>query len=210
MLLSGIAWTIVYIDSIRVGIRDKSYAMPFWALALNIAWEFLHATLGFKAVGLSVQVTINFVWFLLDIGLVYTFFRYGRRHFPVRLHPGWFYGWGALGIAAAFILQYMFILEFGLLMGAVYSAFLQNLLMSVLFITMLEQRGSREGPSMLIAVCKCIGTVAPTIFMGALGVKGMMSANSLVLVTGILIFIFDIAYIWLLAKTPRYNKKSAD
>lgn len=210
MLLSGIAWTIVYIDSIRVGIRDKSYAMPFWALALNIAWEFLHATFGFKAVGLTTQVTINFVWFLLDIGLVYTFFRYGRRHFPARLHPGWFYGWGVLGIAAAFILQYMFILEFGLLMGAIYSAFLQNLLMSVLFITMLEQRGSREGQSMLIAVCKCIGTVAPTIFMGVLGVKGMMSANSLVLVTGILILIFDIAYIWLLAKTPRNNKKSAD
>jgi hypothetical protein len=27
-VLSGIAWTIVYIDSIRVGFKQKTYAMP--------------------------------------------------------------------------------------------------------------------------------------------------------------------------------------
>jgi len=31
-ILSGVFWTIVYIDGIRVGMRDKSYAMPIWAL----------------------------------------------------------------------------------------------------------------------------------------------------------------------------------
>jgi hypothetical protein len=38
-LISGLAWTIVYIESIRVGFRDKAYAMPIAALALNFAWE---------------------------------------------------------------------------------------------------------------------------------------------------------------------------
>ena len=32
-LLSGIAWTVVYIDAIRIGIKDKSYAMPLFALS---------------------------------------------------------------------------------------------------------------------------------------------------------------------------------
>jgi hypothetical protein len=203
ILLSGIAWTIVYIASIRIGIRDKTYAMPFWALALNLAWEFLHATLGFREVGLTLQVGINFVWFLLDLGLLYTFFRFGRKYFPPHLHLAWFFVWGAVGLASSFIIQYMFIAEFGLLMGAIYSAFLQNLLMSVLFIVMLIQRNSSDGQSLLIAISKCIGTLAPTIFMGVLGISGYMVANRFVLVIGGLIFFFDLVYIWLLAKTKQ-------
>ncbi len=127
MLLSGIAWSIVYIDAIRVGIKDRSYAMPIWALALNIAWEFLHAFLGYRAIGLSLQIAINWVWFLLDLGLLYTFFKFGRRYFPHTMRPAWFYIWGCSVLAAAFVIQYSFINEFGLLMGAVYAAFLQNL-----------------------------------------------------------------------------------
>jgi hypothetical protein len=38
-VLIGIAWMIVYIDSIRVGFKQKTYAMPIAALGLNIAWE---------------------------------------------------------------------------------------------------------------------------------------------------------------------------
>lgn len=203
ILLSGIAWTVVYVASIRIGMRDKSYAMPFWALALNIAWEFLHATLGFREAGLTLQIGINFVWFLLDLGLLYTFFRYGRKYFPSHFHPAWFFVWGAVGLASAFILQYVFIAEFGLWMGAIYSAFLQNLLMSILFIVMLVQRSSSDGQSLLIAISKCIGTLAPTIFMGVLGISGYMVANRFVLVTGGLIFFFDLAYIWLLATTKQ-------
>ena len=37
---SGVCWTIVYIEGIRIGIKDKSYAIPFYALALNIAVSF--------------------------------------------------------------------------------------------------------------------------------------------------------------------------
>src|ERR1051325_1203152 len=47
-IVSGLCWTIVYIDGIRVGLRDKSYAIPFYALSLNIAWELLYTFLGFR------------------------------------------------------------------------------------------------------------------------------------------------------------------
>jgi hypothetical protein len=43
--LSGIAWTIVYVDSIRIGLTQKTYAMPIAALGLNIAWEWTYAVL---------------------------------------------------------------------------------------------------------------------------------------------------------------------
>jgi hypothetical protein len=201
ILLSGIAWSIVYVESTRVGLRDKSYAMPFWALALNIAWEFLHAALGFRTAGLTLQIGINFAWFLLDIGLLYTYIRFGKKYFPAAFQKVWFFPWSVVVLTTAFIIQFMFIREFGLLMGAVYSAFLQNLLMSILFIAMLAQRNSREGQSLLIAFSKCIGTLAPTIFIGALGIKGYMAPNSLVLVIGGLIFFFDLLYIYLLSRT---------
>ena len=44
-IISGVCWTIVYIDGIRIGFRDKSYAIPFYALALNFAWELLYTIL---------------------------------------------------------------------------------------------------------------------------------------------------------------------
>jgi hypothetical protein len=92
-------------------------------------------------------------------------------------------------------------------MGAVYSAFLQNLLMSILFIAMLVQRKSGEGQTMLIAVSKWIGTVAPTILMGVIGIQSVLVPNSLVLVVGILISIFDLIYILLLFKSKKIEKK---
>lgn len=208
--LSGILWTIVYIDSIRIGLKDKSFAMPLWALGLNIAWEFLHFVLGYQAVGFSTQIVINGIWFLFDIGLVYTYFRYGRKYFPKNLRPSWFYVWGVLVLVVSFIVQYAFILEFGLKMAATYAAYLQNLLMSVLFIIMLVQRGSSEGQTLLIAVSKFIGSLAPTILLGILGVKQVIEPNNFVLIIGIFMAIFDIIYIWLLAQTKAFEKKGEE
>jgi hypothetical protein len=206
IIVSGLAWTIVYIDSIRIGMKSKTFAMPFWALALNFAWELLHAVFGFREAGFTLQIAINWIWFLFDLGLLYTFLRYGKRYFPKQYHVSWFYLWSTFGLLTAFILQFTFIHEFGLLMGAVYSAFLQNLLMSILFIVMLAQRNSSEGQTLLIAVSKCIGTLAPTIFMGVLGIGSYMEPNRLVLVTGGLIFFFDLVYIWLLSKAKQHEK----
>ena len=56
-------------------------------------------------------------------------------------------------------------------MGAKYSAFLQNLLMSVMFINMYIRRGTMEGQSLLLAYAKWIGTLAPTIIFGILDYK---------------------------------------
>jgi hypothetical protein len=200
--LSGLCWTIVYIDGIRIGIKDKSYAIPFWALALNLAWELLYAVEGYGEYGLKTQTIINVVWFVFDVGIFYTFFRYGQKYFPAYLKRSWFYAWGVMGLATAFVLQYLFIQEFGLHLGAKYSAYLQNLLMSILFIVMLVQRGSREGQTLLIAVSKWLGTLAPTIHYGILD----DGPKSFVFTVGIMIAIFDLIYIWMLAKAkPRTN-----
>jgi hypothetical protein len=51
------------LDGIRLGFKHKSYAIPFYALTLNLAWELLHTIFGSRA-GVSVQTIINTVWFL--------------------------------------------------------------------------------------------------------------------------------------------------
>jgi hypothetical protein len=44
--VSGIAWTIVYIASIHIGLKQQTYAMPVAALALSIAWESIYTVHG--------------------------------------------------------------------------------------------------------------------------------------------------------------------
>lgn len=212
-IISGLCWTVVYIDGIRVGMRDKSYAIPFYALALNFAWELLYTILGFRTEGTTVQNVINAVWFTFDIGILYTYFRFGRRDFgwslrrevsrdqpPAGAGGAEFIAWSVLGLITAFAVQYAFRREFGIGKGASYSAFSQNLLMSVLFIAMLARRGSREGQSLTIAVNKWIGTLAPTILYGALGQGDFPRGSFLILTLGFFCSVFDLVYIWLLAR----------
>jgi hypothetical protein len=203
-LLSGICWTIVYIDGIRIGIRDRSYAIPFWALSLNLGWELLYGIEGYLGYGWKPQTIINIIWFSLDIGILYTYLRYGKKYFPQNLPETALSVWTILGLLSALLLQWLFYQEFGFGPGAKYSAFLQNLLMSILFITMLVQRGGPEGQSLNIAISKWIGTLAPTIHLGWID-EGPVP---FILGTGVLIALFDILYIALLLRYQRGGRKS--
>ena len=206
-LVSGICWTIVYIDGIRLGFKHRSYAIPFYALALNFSWEALYTYYGFQST-ISVQAIVNAIWLACDIGILVTYFKFGQKYFPVRV-PGFgaakdkqtsgvFIGWSVLALVAAFCVEFAFRKEFGVRVGAGYSAFLQNLLMSVLFIDMLVRRGSREGQSLTIAVNKWLGTLAPAILFGIIGDGGFPKGSLLIVVVGILCSVFDLIYIRLL------------
>ena len=200
IIISGICWTIVYIDGIRVGFRDKSYAIPFYALALNLAWEALYTYHGFRINGVDTQNIFNAAWLTFDLGILYTYFRFGRKYFRPASKSA-FIGWSVLGLITAFALQYAVLREFGVAKGAAYSAFPQNLIMSILFIAMLARRGSREGQSLTIAISKWIGTLAPTILFGVIGQGGFPRGSFLILTVGLFCSVFDLIYIWLLEKT---------
>jgi hypothetical protein len=208
LLLSGICWSIVYVDSIRIGLKDKSYAIPYWALVLNFSWELLQSVFGFKVLGLQTQIIVNVCWVILDTGILYTYFKYGFKEFPGSFSKKWFYSWSILGLFVSFVLQYYFIQQFGLVPGGCYSAFLQNLIMSILFIGMLYNRKSSKGQTMLISIMKWIGTLAPTVLFGIIGIDKIGGPNQLVLVLGGLIFLFDIIYIFLLKNMKQLEKKA--
>lgn len=203
-LLSGISWIIVYEECIRLGFRQKTYAMPFWALALNISWEtiYTYSDIFLEAHGklegmLVAQVIVNAFWVCLDCIILYTYFKYGKKEWPEKICKKYFVPWSILVLFCSTVLQIAFIKEFGFVMAAQYSAFLQNLLMSVLFIVLYTKRRNMQGQSMLLAVAKWIGTLAPTILMG------IISYNVIVLTAGIFCSVFDLIYIFLLYKETK-------
>ena len=198
-ILSGLGWVIVYEECIRLGIKQKTYAMPFWALGLNFAWELIYTVsdIFFEAHGplegmTLVQAVANAAWVCLDVVILATYFRYGKEEWPDQIDGRLFVPWSVLGLICCFALQLVFIQEFGFTMAAQYAAFLQNLLMSVLFIVMYVKRRGMKGQSILLAAAKWIGTLAPTILMGVL------TFNWVVLVCGIFCSVFDIIYIVML------------
>lgn len=206
-LLSGIAWMIVYEECIRLGFKEKSYAMPLFALGLNFSWEAINfvGEIAYnwhgELTGLTlVQVIVNGLWAILDIVILLTYILYGRKWWPSSVNRKAFYHYIALVIVTCFAIQIAFILEFGGVLAAEYSAFLQNLIMSVMFIFMFAKRGNMEGQSILLAVSKWIGTLAPSILMG------VIAYNVLVLVTGIFCSVFDLIYIAMLALYKRKRK----
>lgn len=210
LLFSGVAWSIVYIDSIRIGFKDKTYAMPLWALGLNIAWEMLQSIFGFIQLGVGAQICVNTVWAIFDIFLLVTFFKYGYKHFPKTFSKNQFYAWGIFVVAVSFVIQYMFVVEFPLSDGASYAAYIQNVIMSVLFISMLVQRGSSEGQTKLIAYAKFLGTVAPTILIGLIGGEDPFNGapSSFVFVLGIVCAVLDIIYIIMLTEKQKQERQS--
>lgn len=200
--ISGICWSIVYIECIRTGFKQKTYCMPLFALALNFAWEGIYAfTDLFLRKSIGVQAIANTCWFVLDIVILVTWMKFGKAEFTGKKRK-YFIPWTILVIVVSFILQFLFICEFGDVEGEKYSAYLQNIVMSLMFLGRLDREKSSRGQTMTIAVCKCIGTLTPTIY-------GTIEGNMFILVTGIICFLFDIIYILYLRQVLLEEQQSA-
>lgn len=193
-VLSGVCWSIVYIELIRKGFKEKTCAMPLFALGLNFAWEILYSFDGFafNTFG-GIQPWVNLIWAVLDAVIVYLYFKYGRQYFPEKAKK-YFVPFSVLAFATSFIIQFAFYFRFKTA-AAGYAAFAQNAAMSILFVTMLFFRGNTRGQTMLMATAKWIGTVAPTIVAGLLA-----EFNIYVILMGVICTVFDVIYIVMLSR----------
>lgn len=207
-ILSGIGWSIVYEECIRLGFKQRTFSMPFFALGLNFTWELLYtlADIFLNAHGPltginQIQVIVNIIWVCLDALILLTYFRYGKNEWTTKLSNKLFLPWSILVLLCCFALQLAFMKQFGFIKAAQYSAFLQNLLMSIMFIEMYLKRKNMHGQSILLAIAKWIGTLAPTIIFG------IMNNNWVVLVCGIFCTVFDLIYIALLVDGKNKLKK---
>jgi hypothetical protein len=65
-VVTGVAWTIVYINAIWVGFRQKTFAMPLVALAINLAWELTYVVFDGRT-ALADPDIINSAWAIIEI-----------------------------------------------------------------------------------------------------------------------------------------------
>ncbi|CAL9321443.1 hypothetical protein ABZ568_32595 [Streptomyces olindensis] len=194
-LVAGIAWTTAYVAIIVRGFRDRTYGMPFVALALNITWEFTYAFV--EPSPYALQIAINIVWFLFDIAILVAYFKYGRPEFSLRYDERYFVPWSVAFLAGCLAVNYLVAREFDGHPVDAYSALFSNVVMSLAFLGMLGQRGNAAGQSLTIAVSKGIGTAAATVVV----VEDTRSVLALAL--GVCAAVLDTAYALLLRRHTR-------
>jgi len=156
---SGLLWTLTYILIIIKGHRDKTYGMPLLALCLNLSWEFIFA---FLFPHKPPQNIINMIWFSFDLIIAYQFIRYAKIKMLIpsfRRNAGFK---ASVCAIICFVILYDVTTQLPDL-GGYYSAFTQNLLMSILFCFMIWHRKNLEGQSLYIAIFKMLGTILPSI-----------------------------------------------
>lgn len=151
----GLFWIITYILIIKQGLQDKRYGMPMVAICANVSWEFIFS---FMYPQNDLQRIITLLWFILDIFIMMQFLHYGHKEFKKIVPRKIFYSSFLITLAVSFFTILAMMHEFNDIEGK-YAAFIQNLMMSGLFIALFLQRGNLSGQSMGIAVCKMIGTM---------------------------------------------------
>lgn len=171
-LVSGALWTIAYALLVYRSFRDKSYAMPMAALALNITWEGTFSFI-FPPESLPpVFVARNIIWFLLDVLLLVALIKNGPKYFSEGFGMGRGTFFGAL--AVVLVLSELVMLAGGpffapgdyfhgdIFESAKFIAMVQNAVMSILFVTMFYARKQTgrpiEGQSFYAALARLFGT----------------------------------------------------
>ena len=204
-------WISTYLLIIRRGNRDRLPAMPMAAFALNICWEGI-----FSFVYMPDDPKVTLAWgtcFFLDVVILVQVYRYGRDDFP---HPGVRAHWTpilGLALVTAFLVLMGFTAQFGDRLGW-FTGFLQNLLMSVLFVAMLVRRQSVRGQSLYIALGKLLGTFVAFLLsihwspaFGTDVVDHQLRAPTPMpaMIPWVYppIFFFDVLYVWLVYRQCR-------
>ena len=188
MISSGVFWALTYILMIRRGFLDKTYGMPLVPLCANISWEFIFSFIYPHG---PIQRPVNIVWFSLDLIVLLQLLKYGPREF-IDLSKRAFYAMFGLALVTSFCAVLFVSYEFDDWDG-VYSAFGQNLLMSVLFIAMLYARRSLRGQSVFIALSKMLGTGLASL---AFYLYSPLSEGSVLLpLLYVAILTFDLIYV---------------
>jgi hypothetical protein len=199
--VGGALWILTYFFVIRQGFKDKTYALPMFAIGLNYSWEALFA---------FVWPVTPWVWRLLDKGwivpdtiIVYQLLRYGRDvQTRVELRR-WFYPVFAVIFLVGLAGQYTFTRSYPDRMGLL-TAFLINLVMSILFIPFYFARRAQGGRGLSrgVAWCKMLGTLGTSIEMQFVIPKvnpEMADATFLTFLSGTILF-FDLIYVYLVSR----------
>ncbi len=189
IVFSLLSWLTVYVLIIRKGLVERTYAMPLLPLCVNLSYEFFFGFIRPDAPPINY---VNISWFLFDLGIVFTYLRFGAKEFPAVLPRSWFLPSFVAVLALAFAGVAAMTYEFKDWTGS-YTGWGANTLMSAAYIALLLRRGSTAGQSMYIGLFRLIGSAA------LISVEMRISPNSVLLPFFYVAFVLlDLTYLFLL------------
>jgi len=170
--IGGLFWTVAYILIFFKGMKDKSYGMPLVPMAFNFTWELIHSFI--YPSSHSISLYFNISWFLIDLGIVYTYFKYSYNSFNnfYSIKKVHWLGLSIFTFFIAFMLNFYGELFFSglqneitkeLLYAEVMVGFIVFLLIPTCMIVRLFQQKDSMGQSFTIALCLTISIIFYTL-----------------------------------------------
>lgn len=174
-LTDGVAWSVVYVMSIVLGIKHKTWCLPKIAICQNFAWEFwIVMSQILSGAAMRIGYAVQIAWLILDIAILFIWLWFDRK---------------AIGINIFLVLLYMAVIFFLGYQEKQWTnlAFAINAIMSALFLLRFYKKpGNWISPT--IAIAKLTGTFAATIL------EWYFHSNIVALWLGGLCLIFDAYY----------------
>lgn len=197
LIVTAIGWTLwiaLYIMIIKKIKTDKYVEMP-WICALgNISWEFTWGFFFYQTINLGEFFIWSYrAWFFLDIYILWGVFKYGSKQIDIpEIKKN--INWLILVVIGLWVALYSTFIASGFdhKWGS-QSAYISNVLISTLYITLFLRQWKQRKFSKAMAWSKMLGTMAYTIVY-----FNFDPPNIFVHVIGGVVFLLDISYLYLL------------
>lgn len=150
-------WTISYALIIRRSHLDGTWGMPFPALCLNLAYEFVF---GFVHPLPSPANYVNIVWFAVDLVIAAQFLRHGRAALRPPFPQALFLPAAAVCVAIAIGVSLAVTADLGLARGNSYLGWGADLLLCACFVGLIQRRDGVGGQSLWIVLTRMLGSWA--------------------------------------------------
>jgi hypothetical protein len=202
-VLGCFLWTIAYVLLIKQAHQQRVNTLPMLAICLNFTWEVMAV---FVLPNPSKAWTVlEWSWVVIDLGLLALLWRDGRQSLRVSALRPYFHLLLPVVLVLCFVGQLTFVLTFGDLLGFI-DAFIINLVMSALFISMFfDRQDSGVGLNYGAAWLKMIGTACTSIQCAALlpVIRPDVPSWGFLYFLYLLIFALDVVYVVLLHNARR-------
>jgi len=198
-IAGDVLWMVAYIAIIWVGFRNKTYAIPIFAVCLNFSWEVIFSVFRPPMTGTGeidwTKLAMFIGWMLIDIIIVFQCFKFGKREQANAEIRRYFHIGLMISILLAVIWMWTFTEQIHDNNGHM-SAYTINLIMSMLFVSMYFSRPDLRNHSYLGAWAKFFATGIISVANGIMMMQ--KGVNTYFLFLMISVFAFDLLYISLL------------
>lgn len=193
--IGTLGWLVGYLGAVWVGFRHKTYGVPLLAVAFNFSYEIVLAWF-FLVEKVSFFRTMFAAWAIVDLGVMLTILLYAHHDKTLNLKRWQVY----LIVLPSFVIFGLFhwwcASVYGPKDAAFYPAYVENILMSFLFIGLAIRRHGSYGQSFILAWGKFIGTAGMTVLYG------IIFGRSYALICGSFVFVLDIVYLYFMYRGP--------